>query len=90
MTTARGVFVREHGERDVLEVREHDVPEPGPGEVQVEVAAAGVNFIDVYRRQGVYVGATPFVLGEEGAGVVVAVGDGVDSVAVGDRVAWAQ
>ncbi|HKX65967.1 MAG TPA: quinone oxidoreductase [Intrasporangium sp.] len=90
MTTARGVFVREHGERDVLEVREHDVPDPAPGEVQVEVAAAGVNFIDVYRRQGVYAGTTPFVLGEEGAGTVVAVGAGVDSFTVGDRVAWAQ
>ncbi|GAA6526227.1 quinone oxidoreductase [Intrasporangium sp. DVR] len=90
MTTARGVFVREHGEREVLEVREHDVPDPGPGEVQVRVAAAGVNFIDVYRRQGVYPGATPFVLGDEGAGTVAAVGADVSSFAVGDRVAWAQ
>ena len=90
MTTARGVFVREHGERDVLEVREHDVPDPGPGEVQVEVAATGVNFIDVYRRQGVYPGTPPFVLAEEGAGTVVAVGQGVDSFSVGDRVAWPQ
>lgn len=90
MTTATGVFVREHGERDVLEVRDYEVPPPGPGEVQVEIAAAGVNFIDVYRRQGVYPGPTPFVLGEEGAGTVVALGEGVDSFAVGDRVAWAQ
>lgn len=88
MTAARGVFVREHGERDVLEVRDYDVAAPGPGEVQVRVAAAGVNFIDVYKRQGVYPGGTPFVLGEEGAGTVTAVGDGVDGFAVGDRVAW--
>jgi NADPH2:quinone reductase len=90
MTSARGVFVREHGERDVLEMREHDVPEPGHGAVQVEIAAAGVNFIDVYRRQGIYPADTPFVLGDEGAGTVVALGAGVDSFAVGDRVAWAQ
>ncbi|MDC5696982.1 quinone oxidoreductase [Intrasporangium calvum] len=90
MTTARGVFVREHGEHDVLELREHDVPDPGPGEVQVRVAAAGVNFIDVYRRQGVYPGTTPFVLGDEGAGTITAVGAGVDGFAAGDRVAWGQ
>ncbi|ADU47576.1 quinone oxidoreductase family protein [Intrasporangium calvum] len=90
MTTARGVFVREHGEHDVLEVREHDVPDPGPGEVQVRVAAAGVNFIDVYRRQGIYPGQPPFVLGDEGAGTVTAVGEGVTAFAVGDRVGWAQ
>jgi len=90
MTTARGVFVREHGESDVLEVREYDVPPPGPGEVQVEIAAAGVNFIDVYKRQGVYAGTPPFVLGDEGAGTIVAVGDGVDTLTVGDRVAWGQ
>jgi len=61
MTTATSVFVTEPGDRSVLELREHDVPEPGPGEVQVEVAAAGVNFIDVYKRQGVYTVPTPFV-----------------------------
>ena len=90
MTTATSVFVSEPGDRDVLQVREHDVPAPGAGEVQVEVAAAGVNFIDVYKRQGIYPGPTPFVLGEEGAGTVVAVGPEVSGVAVGDRVAWCQ
>ena len=90
MTRATSVFVTEPGDRSVLELREHDVPAPGPGEVQVEVAAAGVNFIDVYKRQGVYPVPTPFVLGEEGAGTVVAAGDGVSDVRVGDRVAWCQ
>ncbi len=90
MTTATSVFVSEPGDRDVLQVREHDVPAPGAGEVQVEVAAAGVNFIDVYKRQGIYPVPTPFVLGEEGAGTVVAVGPEVSGVAVGDRVAWCQ
>ena len=90
MTQATSVFVSEPGDRSVLQVRTHDLPDPADGEVQVEVAAAGVNFIDVYKRQGVYPVATPFVLGEEGAGTVTAVGPGVSDVAVGDRVAWCQ
>lgn len=90
MTTATAVFVSTPGGPEVLQVREHDVPAPGAGEVQVEVAAAGVNFIDVYKRAGVYPTATPFVGGEEGAGTVTAVGEGVTEFAVGDRVAWGQ
>ena len=90
MTQATSVFVSEPGDRSVLQVRTHDLPDPADGEVQVEVAAAGVNFIDVYKRQGVYPVPTPFVLGEEGAGTVTAVGPGVSDVAVGDRVAWCQ
>ena len=90
MNRATSVFVSEPGDRTVLQVRDHDLPDPGEGEVQVEVAAAGVNFIDVYKRQGVYPVPTPFVLGEEGAGTVTAVGPGVSGVAVGDRVAWCQ
>jgi NADPH2:quinone reductase len=86
--TARALIVPRNGDSSVLEVRDVDVPPPGTGEVQVEVAAVGVNFIDVYQRQGVYQIPTPFVSGSEGAGTVVAVGDGVADVAVGDRVAW--
>ena len=56
--------------------------------MQVEVAAVGVNFIDVYQRQGVYPLTTPFVSCSEGSGTVTAVGSGVSGVAVGDRVAW--
>ena len=90
MNRATSVFVSEPGDRSVLQVRDHDLPDPAEGEVQVEVAAAGVNFIDVYKRQGVYPVTTPFVLGEEGAGTVTAVGAGVTDVSVGDRVAWCQ
>ncbi|HET9633520.1 MAG TPA: quinone oxidoreductase [Terrabacter sp.] len=90
MNRATSVFVSEPGDRSVLQVRDHDLPDPSEGEVQVEVAAAGVNFIDVYKRQGVYPVPTPFVLGEEGAGTVTAVGPGVSDLAVGDRVAWCQ
>jgi NADPH2:quinone reductase len=88
MTTATSVFVTEPGDRSVLAVRDHEIEAPAAGEVQIEIAAAGVNFIDVYKRQGVYSTPTPFVLGEEGAGTVVALGDGVQEYAVGDRVAW--
>lgn len=90
MTTATSVFVTEPGDGSVLALQTHDLPEPATGEVQIEVAAAGVNFIDVYKRQGVYPVPTPFVLGEEGAGTVVALGPGVSGMQTGDRVAWCQ
>jgi NADPH2:quinone reductase len=89
-TTARALVVPRTGDSSVLEVQEVQVSPPGPGEVQVEVAAVGVNFIDVYQRQGVYDVPTPFVSCSEGAGTVVAVGDGVTTLAAGDRVAWGQ
>jgi NADPH2:quinone reductase len=82
-------MVTRHGGPDVLEVRSCDVPEPGPGELLVEVAASGVNFIDVYKRQGVYATDPPFVLGEECAGRVLATGPDVADVQVGDLVATA-
>ncbi|MFC4534001.1 quinone oxidoreductase family protein [Sphaerisporangium dianthi] len=63
-------------------------PVPGPGEVLVDVAAIGVNFIDVYHREGRYPIPTPFIPGSEGVGVVAAVGPGVTGVAAGDRVGW--
>lgn len=77
------------GDSSVLTVEEREVAPPGPGEIRVEVAAVGVNFREVYERQGVYPVSTPFVLGVEGAGTVESVGDGVD-LAVGTRVAWAS
>ncbi|MBB2891709.1 quinone oxidoreductase family protein [Flexivirga oryzae] len=85
----RALLVTKPGDRSVLEVRDVDVAPPGTGELQVRVAAVGVNFIDVYQRQGVYPMETPFVLCQEGAGTVEAVGPEVEGVAVGDRVAWA-
>ena len=63
-------------------------PEPGPGELLVEVAAAGVNFIDTYHRSGLYELPLPAVLGQEGAGTVLAIGDETEGFAAGDRVAW--
>jgi len=82
------VFVTRTGDASVLEAREHDPGAPGAGQARVAIRAAGVNFIDVYFRKGEYPGVPPFVAGMEGAGVIEAVGPGVD-LAVGQRVAWA-
>jgi NADPH2:quinone reductase len=78
------------GGPEVLEAVELDVPQPGEGEVLVEVAATGVNFVDVYRRSGTYPVPYPHVPGTEFAGRVAAVGAGVDGFAVGDRVVTAE
>jgi NADPH:quinone reductase len=86
----RAVVVTAHGGGDVLQVQSRPRPEPGPGQVLVDVAAAGINFIDVYKREGVYAGTVPFVLGEECSGRVAALGDGVTGFAVGDLVATAS
>ncbi|MFP5335492.1 MAG: quinone oxidoreductase family protein [Actinomycetes bacterium] len=86
----KAVVVNRTGGPEVLEVADRPTPDPGPGQVLVDVAAAGVNFIDIYFRSGAYPAPTPFVLGSEGAGRVSAVGPDVDGVAIGDRVAWAM
>lgn len=72
-----------------MELVELPVPHPKPNEAVVKLAAAGVNFIDVYHREGRYKVPLPFVPGQEGAGVVTAVGAEVRLVKIGDRVAWA-
>jgi len=86
----RAVRVHQPGGPEVLSYDELSAPEPKAGEALVEVNAAGVNFIDVYKRAGLYKLPLPATIGEEGAGKVVAVGDGVTEVRVGDRVAWAS
>ena len=82
------LVVTAHGDREVLQLQPRQLDDLGPTEVQVRVAASGVNFVDVYQRQGIYPVPTPFVLGGEGAGDVVAVGADVSGIAIGDRVAW--
>ncbi|MFE5310381.1 quinone oxidoreductase family protein [Isoptericola sp. NPDC056605] len=82
------VVARAAGGPEVLEYVEQPDPAPGAGELLVRVAAAGVNFIDTYRRAGVYPMRYPHVVGVEGAGTVEALGDGVEGFAVGDEVAW--
>ena len=87
--TTSALVVPETGGSSVLTVQEREVPAPGRGEIRVAVAAAGVNFRDVYERQGVYPVPTPFVVAAEGAGTVESVGPEVRDLSVGDRVAWA-
>jgi NADPH:quinone reductase len=86
----RAIRLTTTGDPEVLAIHDGATPEPGPGEVLVEVAAAGVNFIDTYQRSGLYPLELPTGLGFEGAGTVAAVGDGVTDRQVGDRVAWAE
>lgn len=84
----KGIRVHETGGPDVL--RYEDVPDAvaRPGEIVVRVAAAGINFIDVYRRTGVYTVPLPFTPGTEAAGTVTALGEGVTGFAIGDHVAY--
>ena len=84
------VVVHQTGGPEVLTAQELPCPEPGPGQLRVDVAAAGVNYIDVYYRTGVYPLPTPFIVGSEGAGVVSAIGAGVNVYQEGDHVAWAM
>jgi len=83
----RAIEVHTPGDAGVLRLEEVPDPRPAAGEALVRVEAVGVNFIDVYQRTGLYPRPRPFTPGTEGAGVVLAVGDGVTSVRVGDRVA---
>jgi NADPH2:quinone reductase len=84
----RSVVVPETGGPEVLTLTDQPSPRPGPGEILVEVAAAGVNFIDIYHRTGLYPVQLPFHCGLEGAGLVAAAGAGVTGLSPGDRVAW--
>ena len=84
----KAIQVRQVGGPEAMELVELPVPHPKPNEAVVKLAASGVNFIDVYFREGRYKAPLPFVLGQEGAGTVSAVGADVKSVKVGDRVAW--
>jgi len=86
----KAIQVKKTGGPEALELVDIPVPQPKPNEAVVKLAASGVNFIDVYHREGRYPVALPFVIGQEGAGVVSAVGADAKSVRVGDRVAWSS
>jgi NADPH:quinone reductase len=86
---SHAIRIHEHGGPEVLRWEDVPVPDPGPGEARIRQRAVGVNFIDVYHRTGLYPLSLPAVLGSEAAGVVEAVGRGVTTVSVGDRVAYA-
>ena len=87
MTNA--IRVHQVGGPDVMRWEPVELGDPGPGQVRLRHQAVGLDYIDVYHRTGLYPQPLPFVPGVEGAGVVEAVGDGVTSVSVGDRVAYA-
>lgn len=83
------IRIHENGGSDVLRWEAVDVPDPGPGEAVIRQTASGLNFIDVYFRTGLYPAPSfPLTIGNEGVGVVEAVGDGVTEAAVGDRVTY--
>ncbi|MDE1155707.1 MAG: quinone oxidoreductase [Acidobacteriaceae bacterium] len=85
----QAIVVTRTGGAEVLEWQQIPTPSPGPGQVLVRVHAAGVNFVDVYIREGRYPSALPFTPGQEGAGTVERVGEGVSAFQPGDAVAWA-
>src|SRR5208282_2064922 len=84
----KAIQVKQTGGPEVLQLTDLPIPQPKPNEAVVKIAASGVNFIDVYEREGRYKVPLPFVLGQEGAGVVTAVGSDVKSVKAGEHVAW--
>jgi len=84
------VRIHEHGGPEVLRYEEVPTPTPGEGQALVRLVACGVNFIDIYQRKGLYKIELPATLGQEGAGVVEAVGPGVSEVKPGDRVAYSN
>ena len=85
-----GIRIHNTGGPEVLKWEEIDVPAAGPGEARIRQSAAGLNFIDVYHRTGLYPLELPPTIGMEGAGVVEEVGDQVEDLKVGDRVAYAD
>ena len=85
---ARAIRIEKTGGPEVMKLAEVEVPKPDKGQALVRVEAAGVNFIDIYQRSGLYKLELPFSLGQEGAGIVEAVGPGVTEVRQGQRVAW--
>ncbi|MEI6826077.1 MAG: quinone oxidoreductase [Desulfuromonadales bacterium] len=85
----KAIMFHDFGDTEVLRWENIEVADPGPGEVRIRHEAVGVNFIDIYQRSGLYKVPLPTVAGNEGAGIVEAVGDGVTQVKPGDRVAYA-
>ena len=85
----KAVVVRETGGPDVMRIEDVEIGAPGPGEVKVRNRAIGLNYIDTYFRAGAYKTPTPFTLGNEAAGDVVALGEGVAGFKIGDRVGYA-
>ena len=88
--TSRAVRIEQTGGPEQLKIVDVVVGEPGPGEIRIRHKAVGLNYIDVYQREGVYKLPLPLQLGMEGAGIVEAVGEGVTHLKAGDRAAYAS
>jgi NADPH2:quinone reductase len=84
----KAIVIHRHGGPEVLSYEEAPDPAPQPGELLVQVAAAGVNYIDTYQREGIYEMPLPYIPGLEGSGTVVGLGEDVTDFALGDTVAW--
>ncbi len=89
-TSSRSVIIVQYGGPEVLRLVTTPVGEPGPGEIRIRHQACGLNFIDIYQRSGLYANPLPLALGMEGAGIVEAVGEGVEHLRAGDRAAYAS
>ena len=87
---AQAIRIDNFGGPEMMKLVEVEVGEPGPGEIRIRHHACGLNFIDVYQRTGLYPNPLPLQLGMEGAGIVEAVGEGVDHLKAGDRAAYAS
>ena len=85
----KAIRVHNTGGPEVMTLEEVEIGQPGVGEVRVRHVAIGLNFIDVYFRTGAYPVQTPFTPGFEAAGVVEAIGEGVNNLSVGDRIGYA-
>ena len=84
----KAIQVSQTGGSEVLELVDLSFPKPKPNEVVIQIKAAGVNFIDVYFREGRYPAPLPFIIGQEASGIVTEIGESVSSISVGDRVAY--
>ena len=84
----KAIRIHSPGGSDVMKLEEVPTPKPGKGELLVKLAAAGLNYIDTYQRSGMYKVPTPFTPGNEGAGTVEAVGEGVTGFKAGEQVAY--
>lgn len=84
----KAIGISQYGGPEVLQLQETEIGKPGKGQVLVRLAAAGVNFVEIYQRKGTYPRKLPYIPGSEGAGVVEAVGEGVTQFKAGDRVAY--
>ncbi len=87
---SKAIRIEKNGGPEVLQLVDVQVGDPGPGEIRIRHKAVGLNFIDVYQRDGLYAMPMPLHLGMEASGIVEAVGDGVQHLAVGDRAAYAS